>query len=95
MTAGWQRPTASIHTLAAETREHLIAKKRAGKVTDAWIAATEGFLRRAVEFFGADRELEDIRPSDVREYAAHLLLLRPGIPPRTRSARSRVSHPGR
>jgi integrase len=37
---------------------------------------TEGFLRRAVAFFGGDRELEAIRPSDVREYAAHLGTLR-------------------
>jgi integrase len=61
--------------LAEAVRDHLIAKKKAGKVTDAWIAATEGFLRRAVEFFGAERELQAIRPRDVRDFAAHLATL--------------------
>jgi integrase len=59
-------------TLAAFALEHLIAKRRAGKVTDGWIAATEGFLRRAVEFFGAERELDGIRPSDVRAFTEWL-----------------------
>ena len=56
-------------TLAAFSRDHLIAKKRAGKVTDGWLVAIEGFLRRAVEHFGADRSLDEIRPSDVRGFA--------------------------
>jgi len=63
---------AAVQSLALAVRDHLIAKKKSGKVTDGWVAATEGFLRRAVAFFGANRELEAIRPSDVREYAAHL-----------------------
>ena len=62
-------------TLAAFARTHLIAKKRAGKVTDHWIAATEGFLHRAVGFFGAERELDSVRPSDVRAYVEHLSVL--------------------
>jgi integrase len=62
-------------TLSAFAREHLIAKKRAGKVTDHWLAATEGFLRRAVEFFGAERELDSVRPSDVRSYVEYLATL--------------------
>jgi hypothetical protein len=61
--------------LAAFAAEHLIAKKRAGKVTDGWLAATEGFLRRAAAFFGPDRPLDGIRPSDVREYMTHLATL--------------------
>jgi integrase len=65
----------TTQALAEAVREHLIAKKKAGKVTDAWIAATEGFLRRAVEFFGAERQLEAIRPRDVRAFAAHLFTL--------------------
>jgi integrase len=81
------------HALAAQTREHLIAKKRAGKVTDGWIAATEGFLRRAVEFFGADRELEDIRPSDVREYAAPLATLPARNPSKRRKGKSSTEAP--
>jgi integrase len=58
--------------LGAFARDHLVAKKRAGKVTDGWIAATEGFLRRAVAFFGADRELDEIHPSDVRQFTEWL-----------------------
>jgi hypothetical protein len=42
-------------------------------VTEAWLSASEGFLRRAAEFFGTDRPLEAIRVSDVRAWAAHLL----------------------
>jgi integrase len=61
--------------LALFARDHLIAKKKAGKVTDGWLAATEGFLRRAVEFFGSDRHLDTIRPSDVRQYAEWLATL--------------------
>ena len=72
--------------LAAFARDHLIAKKKAGKVTVGWLAATEGFLRRALEFFGSERHLDTIRPGDVRQYAEWLatLLARPpkvGKPP--------------
>jgi hypothetical protein len=58
--------------LAAFVRDHLVAKKRAGKVTDGWIAALEGFLRRTVLHFGAERPLDEIRPSDVRSFAEWL-----------------------
>ncbi len=50
-----------------------MARKRAGKVTETWLEACEGFLRRAADFFGADRPLEAIRVSDVRAWAAALL----------------------
>ena len=63
---------ARVATIAQAARDHLIAKKRAGKVTAGWLAATEGFLRRAVAFFGADRELDLVRPSDIRTYAEWL-----------------------
>ncbi len=66
---------AQVHPLAVAVRDHLIAKRRAGKITEHWIAATEGFLRRAVAFFGAERELDTIRPSDVRAFVAHLATL--------------------
>lgn len=59
-------------TLADFCRQHLIAKKEAGEVTDDWLAATQGFLQRAVDFLGADRDLDSIRPSDVREFVVHL-----------------------
>jgi len=61
-----------VATLGAFAREYLIAKKRAGKVTDAWLAACQGFLQRAVAFFGSDRALEAIRVSDVRAWSAQL-----------------------
>ncbi len=67
--------------LAAFARDHLIAKKKAGKVTDGWLAATEGLLRRAVEFFSSERRLDTIRPRDVRHYAEWLATL-PARPPR-------------
>jgi integrase len=53
-------------------RQHLITTKEAQEVTDEWIDATEGFLRRAVEFFGADRQVTSIRPKDVKEFMREL-----------------------
>ena len=50
--------------LAAYAAEHLEKKARAGKVTREWIAMAELFLRRAVAFFGAERELESIGVND-------------------------------
>ena len=64
---------AHVATLAAQAADYLVARKRAGKVTDPWLSASEGFLKRATEFFGADRSLEGIRVSDVRAWAEHLL----------------------
>src|SRR5258708_3124817 len=40
-------------TLSAFAAEHLMAKAKAGKVTDRWLASTELHLRRAVARFGA------------------------------------------
>jgi integrase len=64
---------AHVATLAAQAADYLVACKRAGKVTEAWLSASEGFLRRATEFFGAERSLEAVRVSDVRAWAEHLL----------------------
>jgi hypothetical protein len=63
-------------TISLYARDYLIAKKRAGKVTDGWIAACEDFLERAVAFFGAQRPLEQIRVSDVRAWAVHIQTLK-------------------
>jgi hypothetical protein len=41
-------------------------------VTDSWLDATQQFLERAVAYFGAERELDTIRVSDVPRWAAHL-----------------------
>ena len=51
---------------------HLRQKARAGKVTDEWMAQSERMLRRAVAFFGVERELHTIAVRDVQRYAAHL-----------------------
>jgi integrase len=58
--------------LGAFARLHLIAKKKAGKVTDTWLESTELFLERAVSYFGAERELDTIRVSDIRGWIAFL-----------------------
>lgn len=52
---------------------HLIAKTKAGRVTDGWVAGSEAMLRRATEFFGGTRELATITTADVRRYAEYLL----------------------
>ncbi len=61
-------------TLAEFARLHLLAKAESGKFTDDWLAATEVCLNRAVEFFGADRELGSITVTDVRHWSARLLV---------------------
>ena len=63
---------AEVATLVEQAAAYLVARKRAGRVTEAWLAACEGFLRRATEFFGSNRPLEGIRVSDVRAWAAAL-----------------------
>jgi integrase len=59
-------------TLGAFAAAHLVKKAKAGKVTEGWLEMAEVFLRRAVEFLGADRALEAVRVSDVERWAAHL-----------------------
>ena len=65
---------AEVVTLAAYSRDYLIAKKKSGQATDAWLAACQEFLERAVAFFGSDRPLEGIRVSEVRAWSALLLV---------------------
>src|SRR5712692_3670882 len=40
-------------TLAEFAREHLIAKAKAGTTTQAWVAESEHYLQRALDYFGA------------------------------------------
>ena len=47
---------------------HLIAKAKAGRVTTRWLSRTEQRLRLAVEFFGADRRLDEIDAEDVEAW---------------------------
>ncbi len=59
-------------TLAEFASEHLIDKAKNEDVTDQWLGVTERRLRDAVDFFGADRELSSIRPSDVKKWLVWL-----------------------
>lgn len=52
--------------------EHLVAKAKAGRATERWLRSSELFLRRAVDYFGAGRELASIDVGDVRQWAEHL-----------------------
>ena len=58
--------------LAEFAAEHLKRKAREGRITTEWLAESERELRRAVEFFGAERSLASIRPADVRAWDAWL-----------------------
>lgn len=58
--------------MAAYAAEHLEKKARAGKVTRDWIVMAELFIRRAVGFFGAARDLESIGVTDVQAWVTHL-----------------------
>src|SRR5688500_18704587 len=58
--------------LGAFAAEHLVKQAWAGKVTRDWLAVAEVFLRRAIEYFGVDRELDTISVIDVHRWALHL-----------------------
>lgn len=59
-------------TLADFARTHLIAKAKSEKFTDGWLELSELHLGRAVEHFGADRDLASITTADVREWCEQL-----------------------
>lgn len=59
-------------TLEAFAAEHLVAKAKAGKVTERWLTSTELHLRRAVSHFGAKRDLRSIGVADVRAWVVAL-----------------------
>lgn len=69
-------PEVKPATLEAFAAEHLVEKKRMGRVTDLWLADTETHLRRAIKYFGANRSLTTISVDDVSRYVAHLQRLR-------------------
>ncbi len=62
---GIERPA----TLAAFASDHLVAMKRGGSITDAWLDQAQRHLEAAAEFFGADRDLTSIGVREVRNYA--------------------------
>lgn len=51
---------------------HLRQKKRADKVSDGYLTDTQVHLTRAVEYFGADRDLMSISVRDVKDWWAGL-----------------------
>lgn len=61
-----------VTTWAAWVREHLIAKAKAGQVTEQWMEGEELRLTRAVEHFGADRDLSAVTVADARRWAEAL-----------------------
>ncbi len=60
-------------TLADFARAHLVAKAESQKFTEHWLEVTENCLDRAIEFFGADRDLAAITVADVRRWSIRLL----------------------
>src|SRR5437762_9234909 len=59
-------------TLADFARAHLVAKAESQKFTEHWLEVTEKCLDRAVDFFGAERDLASITVADVRRWANRL-----------------------
>lgn len=61
-----------ITTVATWVHDHLVAKAKAGKVTDQWMEGEELRLTRAVAHFGAERDLSAVTVADVRQWAEAL-----------------------
>lgn len=59
-------------TLAAYAAHHLREKKKSGKVVDGTLVTTEGHLRAAIDFFGAQRDLRAIDAPKVGGFIQHL-----------------------
>jgi len=62
-------------TLTDAVREHLVAKARAAKVTDARLVADQHYLTRFIAHCGAARRLSEIGTADVRGFLEWLGLL--------------------
>ena len=61
-----------VATLADFADQHLREKAQTEDVTDGWLVESENRLNAAVEYFGADRPLTSIRPSDVKKWLTWL-----------------------
>src|SRR2546428_8257603 len=59
-------------TLAAFAADHLMAKAKGGRSTDAWLVQCERHLKRAVSEFGGERELSTITTAYVRPWVGRL-----------------------
>ena len=53
-------------------RDHLIAKRRSGRITEQWLAQSEHLLESACQFFGYDRDLASIEVADIERWLEHL-----------------------
>jgi len=60
-------------TLADFAASHLVAKAESQKFTEHWLEVTEKCLDRAIDFFGAERDLASVTVADVRRWANRLL----------------------
>ena len=60
-------------TLAAFSRQHLLAKAESQRFTEHWLEVSEKCLNRAMAFFGAERLLDSITVADVRRWSTALL----------------------
>ena len=58
--------------LAEYASRHLVLKAQSGKVTRAHVAELETHFQRAVDFFGASRDLATIRVQDIQAYVEWL-----------------------
>jgi integrase len=58
--------------LAAYASEHLVKKAQSGRYNPRWLALCELHLRRACEFFGAGRGIQDIGVPDAQRWMRHL-----------------------
>jgi len=65
---GFEGPT----PLEPYASRHLVLKSKSSRVTRSHVSELETRLRRAVEFFGADRDLSTISVSDVQDFTAWL-----------------------
>ena len=60
-------------TLADFAASHLVAKAESQKFTEHWLEVTEKCLDRAIDFFGAERDLGSVTVADVRRWTNRLL----------------------
>lgn len=54
--------------LAEYAARHLLIHARDEKASESWLVAIEGRLRDAIEYFGTDRPLDSITPTDVEDW---------------------------
>lgn len=62
-------PTQTLNDFAAH---YLVERARENEVTDRWLNDVRNHLRRAIEFFGADRSVASIQAPDVMAYISWL-----------------------